>query len=368
MRIGIDISQVAFTGTGIATYTQNLVRELLRIDTTNDYVLFGSSLRRKDILIQYVDTLTKRKGLDARFFSLPPSVLEGMWNGWHTGDIELLTGNINVFHTSDWLEPPSKSKKVTTIHDLLVYKFEDSMHPKIVANQKKKLEWVQKESQLILVDSESTKQDCIDILGIEADKLRVVYLGVDSRFKPVSYEERERVKKKYNIKSDYILTMGTLEPRKNIKRVIEASKKLLSKDLQLVVVGKYVWGEALDIPENVQIIEFIETEEVPALYGGALCFAYPSLYEGFGLPVLEAMACGCPVVTSDRGSLKEVAGPSTIVHPEDVDAISKAIRKVIDSTDSQYEAQVKKGFDWVKKFTWEKTAKETLKVYKEAAL
>lgn len=367
MQIGIDISQLAFSGTGIATYTANLVENLLTVDKNNSYVLFGSSMRRNDVLTEYFNSIQHKNRVESKFFSVPPSVFEGMWNQWHAGDIELLIGNVDVFHTSDWLEPPARAKKVTTIHDLLVYAFADSMHPKIVSNQKKKLEWVKKESQLIIVDSESTKRDCINILGIEKERLRVVYLGVSPLFKPSSYKERERVKNKYGIKREFILAMGTLEPRKNIKRVIEAYKQLKNKDIDLVIIGRYVWGEEIDISENMQIIEYVENEDLPALYTGASCFVYPSLYEGFGLPILEAMACGCPVVTSNRGSLKEIAGPSIIVDPENPNSIEDGLTTIIHSSDAKYQSHIKRGFEWVKKFTWEKTAKETLAVYKEVA-
>ena len=173
MKIGIDISQTAYPGTGVANYTKNLVFNLLRIDKKNQYLLFFSSLRRK-CPIAVGDFPNAR----LKIFKLPPMLLDFLWNRLHIFPIEWLIGDIDVFVTSDWVEPPAqKSKKVTILYDLIIYKHPQETARKIVETQKRKLNWVKKESTAIICISKATKKDTIEILGISSKKLRVVYPG-----------------------------------------------------------------------------------------------------------------------------------------------------------------------------------------------
>ena len=385
MKIGIDISQLAFPGTGVATYTQNLVENLLKIDKQsllprnkkNEYILFFSSLRQKVPKLQISKT---QNNIKIKTFKLPSLILEFLWNRLHLVPVEKFAGQLDVFHTSDWLEPPAKCPKVTTIHDLAIFKYPETFTPRgghdIVVNLKRKLEWVKKESRLIIAVSESTKRDVIEILGIPEERIRVVHEACNPEFTEKSKEDTERIKKKYRIKGDYILAVGTLEPRKNLKRVIEAFEKLQkTQKLKLVVAGKFGWGEGIEKlkiknkqslslrDEKLKILGLVSQEDLPSLYSGAQVFVYPSLYEGFGLPILEAMASGCPVVTSNVSSMPEVAGEAAVlVNPEDVENIARGIEEAIKKRDDL----IKKGYEQVKKFSWEKTARETLKVYEEA--
>lgn len=376
MKIGIDISQLAFPGTGVASYTRNLVENLLKIDKQslllrnkeNEYVLFFSSLRQPP-----------PKDFKSKNFKLPPLLLEILWNRLHVLPIEKFIGKVDVLHTSDWLEPPARCSKVTTIHDLVVYKYPETLHPRIVSNQRRKLEWVKRESEVVIAVSEATKKDIIEILGIPERKIRVIYEAPDEIYnKQQTTNNRDEVRKKYGIKGDYILAVGTREPRKNLKRVIEAFSQLTTHPpageagnslLKLVIAGKFGWGEdfhqSLITNHQSPIIftGYVPKEDLAPLYAGAQVFVYPSLYEGFGLPILEAMACGCPVVTSNISSMPEVAGEAAVlVDPENVEDITRGIKEAI----KRKSELVKKGKSWVKNFSWEKAAKETLKVYKEA--
>lgn len=367
MRITIDISQLTYPNTGVAVYTSQLAKYLLAIDKTNEYILFGNSLRSRSTLDKfYFDCSNNRTNVSKRFYPIPQSILQILWNQVHLANIEFFTGEIDLFHSSDWVEPPAKAKKVTTVHDLLIYKYPEYIHPHIVANQKRKLEWVKKESQLIIADSQSTKNDIIEYLKIPEGKIRVVYLGINDQFKPQTKEKIDVVKKKYHLPTDYILSIGTQEPRKNINRVIEAYRMLNKNDVHLVIVGRYVWGEKPKETHNIHFLESVEYVDLPSFYAGAQCFVYPSLYEGFGLPILEAMACYCPVATSKRGSLNEIVGKSVIlVEPEEVESIAAGINKIIDGNKSIIDELVIRAAAWAKQFSWEKTAKQTLKVYKE---
>jgi len=181
MKIGIDISQVVYLGTGVGDYTRFLVESLLRLDRKNQYVLFGSSLRKKKLLDCYIAKLLKNEKVTAKIFYLPPLLLEYLWNRLHILPIEWLIGKVDVFFSSDWLQPPAEAKKITTLHDLIIYKHPESFGKKgghdIVANQKRRLTWVKKECDLIICDSEATKKDVVEVLKIPREKLKVVYPG-----------------------------------------------------------------------------------------------------------------------------------------------------------------------------------------------
>lgn len=176
MKIGIDISQMAYEGTGVANYTRNLVENLLKTDHENEYILFASSLRKRAIFDYYRTTVRGNSTL--KVFPFPPTFLDFLWNRLHILPIERLIGDIDIFITSDWTEPPTvRAKKMTVLHDLVVYKYPEETDQKIVAVQKRKLAWVKKEAAMVICVSESTKKDAQEILGIEKNRLRVIYEG-----------------------------------------------------------------------------------------------------------------------------------------------------------------------------------------------
>jgi glycosyltransferase involved in cell wall biosynthesis len=360
MKIGIDISQVVYEGFGIATYTRKLVETLLQIDNENKYTLFFSSLRR--------NLKSEFKGAKVIKFKIPPTILDILWNTLHQIPVEIFIGDTDIFHSSNWIQPPSRAKKVTTIHDMLIYKFPETIHPKIMSTQKRHLEWVKKECDLIISDSESTKEDIINFLGIPKEKIRVVYLAPGEEFKITQAEERiGEVKKKYGISDEYLLTVGSREPRKNLSRIIQAFNEIKKKEnISLIIAGNFRWGEKTMDSFGIKTIGFVNQADLPALYAGAKLFVYPSLYEGFGLPILEAQSTGCPVLTSDKGSLKEIVGDTaTIVNPEDSLSIQKGIEEILSLDKKNLEKMKFKGKRNAQLFTWEKTAQKTLCVYKE---
>ncbi len=182
MVIGIDISQLAYERTGVANYLRELVVHLLEVDKENEYILFFSSMRRKFPISSFLRQLTdpvSNTNVRIKTFKLPPTLLNILWNRLHVMPIEDLIGDVDVFITSDWTEPPARrAKKVTILYDLIVYKHPNESDQKIVETQKRKLAWVKKESQMILCISEATKRDAMEVLGIEENKLRVIYPGI----------------------------------------------------------------------------------------------------------------------------------------------------------------------------------------------
>ena len=233
-----------------------------------------------------------------------------------------------------------------------------------------------KKAKHVLTISNSTKFDIIKEYKISAEKITVIYPGIKQS---VCHESKEsnmdNLKTKYGIKGDYILFVGTLQPRKNISRLIEAFAKVGKKDLDLVIIGKKGWlyEEILNKPKElgledcVKFLHEVEDDELALFYKHAQAFVLPSLYEGFGLPVLEAMQHGCPVITSNVSSLHEAGGDAAVyVDPLDVNDIAEKIKKVISSPQLQKELK-EKGKKQLAKFSWEKTGKDTLKILEEVA-
>lgn len=229
-----------------------------------------------------------------------------------------------------------------------------------------------KKADRIITISYSSKNDIIKAYGVNEAKITVVYPGIKQLSK-ANFMKKEELKKKFKIEKDYLLFVGTLQPRKNIIRLIEAFSLLKKDDLQLIIIGKPGWQfeeirsspQKFGVADKVIFLENITNAELPSFYRYALCFVLPSLYEGFGLPILEAMQYGCPVVTSSVSSLPEAAGEAAVyVNPEDVQDIAEKLKKVV-SEPKLREELIKKGYNQVKKFSWEKTAGETLRVLEE---
>jgi glycosyltransferase involved in cell wall biosynthesis len=179
MKIGIDISQLAYQNTGVANYLRELVEHVVKQDRENEYILFFSSLRRNLSLPKNGFNFQSMNNVTIKQFKFPPTVLDLLWNKLHILPIESLIGDVDVFITSDWTEPPvRKARKVTILYDLIIYKHPEETATKIVETQKRKLAWVKKESSQVICISEATKKDARDILGIEEDRLKVVYPGI----------------------------------------------------------------------------------------------------------------------------------------------------------------------------------------------
>jgi glycosyltransferase involved in cell wall biosynthesis len=354
MNIGIDISQTAFEGTGVARYTVALAMALLKETTDYRYTFLFNSLRKRppEELIHAISLPHSLKS-----YPIPPTLASFLWNSLHTFPIENLIGDVDIFISSDWTQPPTRhAKKVTIVHDLVPYIFPETLttetslrlaqlriSPNIVATHHKRLEWVKKECDAIIADSWSTRKDLIELLGIESERIVVVYPSV--RSKQPSASDRVVARTAYAPKRPFMLTVGTIQPRKNIPRLVQAfcTAELYEK-MDLLIVGGQGWGESsIDIPpkarQTIRFLGYVPDRDLFALYSLAEKFVMPSLYEGFGYPVIEAMAMGCPVAASQTSSLGELAeGYGETFDPEDVDSITKALLKV-PSTQTTAKAQ-----------------------------
>lgn len=372
MKIAIDVSQIVYIGTGVANYTYQLVKKLITIDRDNKYLLFGLSLRQQSKIISFFEELkTLNNTIETKIIPFPQRLGNFIWNNLHLYKLENMIGDFDLYHSSDWIEFPTRSKKVTTIHDLIILKHPYLSHPYIVKTQKRKLNWVAKETDLILVDSLSTKDDIEKYLKVKTGKIEVVNPGVDKIYQPQSTEAVNWIRHKYQIPGEYILMVGTLEPRKNLELVIRAFERFLNhslissrkKPIELVVVGKYGWGEKPASDQKIKFLGYVDKKELPSLYSGAKVFIYPSLYEGFGLPVLEAMACGCPVISSNQGSLKEIVNQAALLvdTQTEEDITSKLTQIFID--EELRKILIEKGLENVRKFDWDKSAKKIISLY-----
>lgn len=372
LRIGIDVSQIVY-GTGVSVYTQKLIEHLLKIDHKNQYVLFGSSLRAKKQLNNFFESFENYKNVETKLISFPPSILEFLWNRLHIYPIEKFVGEVDIFHSSDWIQPKissTKTKKVTTIHDMVPYLFPSSVHPKIIAAHKRRLERVKEEVDLIFADSQTTKDDICKLINISEEKIKVVYLAPSENFKPQEDERINEVLEKYKIRKPYILSVATQEPRKNIQKLLDVFEKINKNkpEFKLVLTGKYGWGSGFHAPNNVIWTDYVPNVDLAPLYAACRVFVYPSLYEGFGLPILEAMACGAPVVTSNNSSMLEIAKEAAIlVDPRSEGQLQKAIEVVIGLNLENYQQMVRASLARARQYSWAKTAKETLKGYEEVA-
>lgn len=355
MNIGIDISQMCYEGTGVARYVYGLTRALLLGDSLDKFTLFAGALRQRS----YFTNIMKKSPWDKaawKILPLPPK-LAGLALNALPIRVESLIGRVDIFHSSDWAEPSSTCPRVTTVHDLVFKKYPSTVDPMILSTQTKRLKKIISSGTHIIADSMSTKLDLVEIYGLSDTRIDVVYPGIDPIYSPQTKQEIERVKNKYKLPDRFVLSVGTQEPRKNIERLIKACKLI---DIPLVLIGKYGWGGV--ITSKVISLGFVCDIDLPAIYSAATVFAYPSLYEGFGFPVLEAMACGTAVVTSNISSLPEICGGAAIlIDPLKVQDLSSGLEEVLSSSDKL----VALGLAQAKKFTWAATATQVLEVYEK---
>ncbi len=358
MRVGIDISQIIY-GTGVSEYTTSLVRNLLEIDSKNEYLLFGGSLRRIGELENFTKSL--KGNFKTKFRRISPYLSDLLGNRIHYPKIEKIFGKMDIYHSSDWSQFASNAFNVTTVHDLAPIFLSKYTDPKIVEVHKRRLAWVGKEVDRIIVPSEATKNDLLKLKVIE-ERIKVIPEAVDPMYFPQKEDRINEVKKKYKIFGPYILAVG-INFRKNTERIIASFSKVKSKELKLVITGHSY--TKIEPERGVILTGHIPQVDLPALYSGAECLAYPSLYEGFGQPILEAFSCGCPVVTSNISSMPEVAGDAAVlVDPLDQESITEGIKKALRSKTGLS----KKGFNQVKKFSWNDNAKQTLELYRQSLL
>lgn len=347
MIIGYDGSR-AFSKerTGTENYSYQLLQALAKIDHQNQYIVY---VRLHTVYPTWPNNFVFKKINWSRL--------------WTQGGLSLQTfkDKLNVLfvpaHTLPIIRKPGL-KTVITVHDLgseylpATHQLKQRLYLSYM--QRKQLNEVSK----IIAVSHATKKDLVKKIGINPEKIKVIYEGYDQKlFKPVKGDRGE-----------YFLFVGTVQPRKNLVRLIQAFSQVILYE-KLLIVGQKGWlsdeiyklPKKLGIEDRVKFLGYVAEKDLPALYSGAIALVFPSLYEGFGLPILEAQACGCPVITSNVSSMPEVAGKRAIlVDPYDVDNIIEGMERV--KRKGEREKLIKLGYENVKRFSWEKCARQTLKV------
>lgn len=351
MRVGIDVQSTLGQKTGIGLYTTNLLQALRRVAPHHEYVelAWGPSRElRTDQRLYWQQWVLPRRARDM---------------------------HIDVLHVPGFDAPFLKSCPIVlTVHDLIGRIFPKNLPPVSRFYWQYWLPFTIRWADIVVVDSHHTKSDLIHLVGIPSDRIYVVHLGVDSSFRPLQQDDAALaiVRLKYNLPLKFILYVGTIEPRKGLDTLLMAYAVLADKvSHDLVIAGKKGWyTESLfqliktyNLEQRVHFTGYVADEDLPKLYNLATLFVYPSRYEGFGLPPLEAMACGVPVICSNAASLPEVVGNAAwLVPPDDAYALAIAIGQVLE--DQQLQAALRlKGLERAKQFTWEKTARQMVRIY-----
>jgi glycosyltransferase involved in cell wall biosynthesis len=360
MIIGIDISVINLNQAGSAVYTSNLIEALRNLGSGNEFHIFDVGQTRN---------MSKNKTIISRLKTIYRDLI------WTHAILpfQVYKAKIDVLHIPVNVTPLfSTCPTVLTILDTTVLQLPQYFTLWHRYYSRMFLPRSARNATIILTISENSKRDIVKQLKINSEKVLVTYLSASKEFKPISQQEVEMVKRRYNLDS-FILTVGALEPRKNLSRLLQAFSFLLKNGYHhtLVHAGPRGWLfdnihneiRRLGLNEFVRFLGYVPTNDLVGLYNAASLFVYPSLYEGFGLPVLEAMACGCPVITSNTSSLPEVVGDAAImVNPYDVPEMTNAIKSLLED---QLECQRLrlKGIERAKQFSWQKCAKETLNAY-----
>jgi glycosyltransferase involved in cell wall biosynthesis len=284
---------------------------------------------------------------------------------------------LDLLHTTDFIPPAwGYRRSLITVHDLnfLYYPQFLTAHSHRYYNQQ--IEWAVRRADRVLADSYATRSDLVSLLGVPADKVTVVHLAADPAFHPLPEAEARQVAARHGLPPGYLLFVGTLEPRKNLPGLLEAYRQLLDGQVTaapLVLVGGKGWlydeifqrVQELHLGQHVRFLHGVPDADLPALYNAASVLTTPSFYEGFGLPALEAMACGTPVVVADRASLPEIVGEAgLLVNPDDPHDIARALACALN--DEPLRARLRAlGLVQSAGFTWERAARETWEVYRE---
>lgn len=379
MKIGIDIRTLMGTQySGVPEHTLNLVREIIRLDSNNEYQFFYNSISDVRKRIPKFDN----SNVKIIKWSYPNKILNYLFFkflNWPKIDKYLGVDLFFMPHIN-FVALSGKSKSLLIIHDLSFLKnpeffsFKNNLWHRMI-NVKKLIKRVDK----IVAVSENTKIDIINLCGVDEEKIDVIYPGINNDYKVVEDSQKlKKAKEKYNLPEKFILFLGTQEPRKNVEGVIEAynvfreNNKNLN-DYRLVIAGGKGWKgkkifsswEASKYKDDIRFLGYVDSEDKSGLYNLASVFVYPSFYEGFGFPPLEAMACGTPTITSFSSSLGEVSGGASLqVDPYNITDISMAIEQILTDKNLR-EDFVQKGIEHVKKFNWEKTAKRYLELFRQ---
>jgi glycosyltransferase involved in cell wall biosynthesis len=369
LRIAIDAHSVGAKLGGNESYAVNLIEALAEIDSANSYTIYVTTREARDRFHQRWPNFKVRSTLPHTPLIRIPLTLSA----------ELRKNPVDVLHVQFTAPPFCPCPAVVSIHDLSFEHLPQTFNVRSRTQLRLTVRSSAKRAARILTLSEHTRQDLIVTYGISPHRINAIPLAAPAHFGPIDdYRELQRVRHTYGIDGDYFLSVGSIQPRKNLARLVKAYALLRGDNStvklpKLVLVGKCAWLydetlrtlEESGVKDAVVLTGYVPDKDLPPLYSGALCFIYPSYFEGFGLPPLEAMKCGTPVVVGNRTSLPEVVGDAGLtVDPFDVDAIATAMKRLLHDSDLRRELS-RKGEQRAAEFDWRETARRTLKVYEE---
>jgi len=377
MHIGIDYTSAVRQRAGIGRYTRNLVRAVAEQDTGNRYTLFVAGGRGQgDGLGDLPDNFRVR--------SVPVTdrLLNILWQRLRIPlPIQMVTGRLDLFHSPDFVLPfVGRTPALLTVHDLSFLRVPQYFVPGFRDYLEEAVSRGVSRAQHILADSESTLGDLVELMGVGQEKISVVYPGVERRFNRIEDGQiLARVSDRYSLPQRFVLGLSTLQPRKNFEGLIEAFRSLLAgaserqeiADLHLVICGGLGWMweelqgkvEEHGLGDRIHFAGFVRDEDLPALYSLAAVFAFPSWYEGFGLPVLEAMACGTPVVAANNSSLPEVVGEGGLmVDAANPEELAAALQRILVDQNLR-DKLVTLGKAHASRYTWDSAAAALLGIY-----
>jgi glycosyltransferase involved in cell wall biosynthesis len=382
MRIGIDLSLVPGQRAGGGRYSYELARALARIDPVNSYVLYPVFYYIVHPDYPRADLPTGRQ-MRVAFGSLPPTLVRSLWKLSRAELLkEVLLGRVDVVHSNTFCVPRlrlGRKRLVVTIYDASVVTHPQFHVKENVDHCLRGIRAAIERADAIITISEHARRELVERLNAPAQRIAVTPLAPPPELRRVSDPMvLRRVRQRYELPERFVLFLGMVEPRKNLMRLVDAYAELspaLKRETQLVVAGPTGWLnsalferiEVLGIASSVRFIGYVDDGDLAALYSLATVFAYPSLYEGFGIPVLEAMMCGIPVLTSEVAALPEVVGDcALLVPPTDTDAMSKALLRLLES-DTLRADLAARGLRRAAQFSWDRCARETLAVYESVA-
>ena len=363
MRIAVDARLTDYSVGGIPEYIQQLSTRLPKLDTLNEYLVLNAikTKQRRN---------SNMRAKMVKCWTPAHHVLEG-----YSLTLELLPRNIHLLHSPDFIPPRGGPwKSVITIHDLSFLLYPHFLTPHSQQYYNNQIRHAVQRADAILADSNTTRNDILEHLDVTPDKVTTVYLAPHERYQPQPTQIVKSTLSRHKLPSQYLLFVGTFEPRKNINGLLEAYSSLISKQNdtpQLIMIGRQGWLDEpiesllhkMNLQKQVHILTNVDTHDLPAIYTGAVALLLPSHYEGFGFPVLESMACGTATIISDKGSLPEIAGEAALqCNPNNPESIEEAISLVL--TDSKLRSDLEqKGIKQSSIFTWHKCCQQTLDVY-----
>jgi glycosyltransferase involved in cell wall biosynthesis len=372
MRVGLDGYPLAEPRTGVGHYTLELARALALISPTDHFELVSPAPFNAEVL----DELNRDRLPNLRTINAKASSIRGHW--WALGlPLYARRASFDLFHGTNYDVPLWNSRRsVVTIHDLSALLYPDKHLARLARRARQRLPVVVKLASAIITPTESVKREVCEHLRVRANKVTAIHSAARTCFQPMAFAQTEETRKRYGVESEFLLFVGTLEPRKNLLTLIKAFEKVLrhtSFRPQLVIAGGEGWlmDETLSfikkagISDRLLMTGYLRDDDLRALYSSCRAFIYPSIYEGFGLPPLEAMACGAPVIAGRISALEETLGSAAIlVDSLDVEALAESIAKLL-ADERQRHQLASGGPRQAGKFSWERTARLTLDVYND---